>query len=304
MYSFIRTQHNLLKNGTISEILADNIPVSTAIWYLEELAVNSSKVPKLDRNRLNAEAWTLEATKVTESFGKLLERILRFKSKGWKHLANDMKSAASNRLLQLQEEFSDSEGGSSTVVFGDASSSMQTAIEAATIIATMASIFWNAELSFFHSTHQASPHPRPTTVDQALDVCSKIRAIGCTSLAAALMPYYKRKIPIDRIILVTDEQENTICEGYNFARLLEAYKKQVKKDVELIIIGVGSLYRPFHLSLENSGIEFKRVEIDKCRPDLTKFDDMLRQVALMTTMTKKDNKEITDNDEETDFVLL
>jgi hypothetical protein len=139
---------------------------------------------------------------------------------------------------------------------------------------------FDGELSFFQGTSFPSPHPRPGTVDQVLDVCRKVKANNCTSLASALWPYYEKKTPLDRIVMVTDEGENTECHGYNFARLLQTYRREVKTDVELIIVGVGSGYGPFRSSLASCEIPFKRVEIDGSRPDLSKFDALLGQMAL------------------------
>ena len=70
-----------------------------------------------------------EDSKVTASFGKLLEQIMTFQSRKWP-LADALMDAARSRLEALKEIWSEESNGF-TVVFGDASSSMQSAIEAA-----------------------------------------------------------------------------------------------------------------------------------------------------------------------------
>ena len=298
-FNFLRLHPRLLRVREIAEDLARNIPLSTAIWYLEELVQSSSEIPDIVGHRLRTEDWMAEDSKVTASFGKLLERLLTFQSRGWK-LADDLMVAAEKRLSALKEVWSNEQNNGVTVVFGDASSSMTSAIQAATILATMFSVCWGAELSFFNHRFIASPHPRPTTVKQTLQVCRTIQASGATSLAAALWPYFDEKRRIDRIVLVTDEEENTNCHGYNFARLLKAYMDKVQAGVELIVICVNTGDHSFRNSLVKSGIDCKRIEIDGCRPDLTKFDAMLGRIALSSDQASKEQA----NEGEADFVVV
>lgn len=287
-FNFLRTHPRLMGVGEIAADLAQNIPLSTAIWYLEEFALSSSEIPAMVGHRLKTEDWSKEHSKVTASFGKLLERVLTFQSRHWDSLAEDLVAAAEQRLAALKEVWSEEQKGTTTVVFGDASSSMTSAIQAATIMATMISACFGAELSFFASDYVASPYPRPSTVQQTLQICRTIRASGCTSLAAALWPYYEQKKKIDRIILVTDEEENTPCRGFNFARLLQKYMNEIHKNVELIVICVDSGDVRFRASLAECGIACKVMKIDGRRPDLTKFDAMLGQIALDTSKTEEE----------------
>jgi len=307
-YSFLRTQTSLV-HPEIGMLLAENIPLGTAIWYLEELNTGSRnlEVPNIVSKRLKSEEnWMGFDSKITNSFGKLVERILTFQSRKWKPLAKLLMPAAELRLHALKEEFSmclaPTKGNARTAVFGDASSSMQSAIEAAPILATMVSVCWNGELSFFYSTFQSSPHPRPTTVEQILEICHKVKATGCTSIAAALGPYFREKRVLDKIVLVTDEGENTNWEHYSFGSLLKAYKETVSPDVELIIVGVGCGDLRFKQSLTKHGLAYKRLEIDGSRPDLTKFDALLGQIAMASSDVTQQVEVIEDG--EGDFVML
>lgn len=53
------------------------------------------------------------------------------------------------------------------------------------------------------------------------------------------MPYYDQKSVFRRIVLVTDEEENTACRGTMFAPLLRKYRDEVSPEVELLVVGVG-----------------------------------------------------------------
>jgi len=289
-FNFLRTQAHIMRVPAITKDLARNIPLSTAIWYLEDLAKSSNEIAAIVEHRLKTEDWSKEHSKVTASFGKLLERILTFKGKKWSSLADKMMVAAQRRLTALKEVWSEQQNGT-TVVFGDASSAMQSAIQAATIMATMISVCFGAELSFFNSHFVASPCPHPSTVEETLRICVQVQASGCTSLAAALWPYYESKKVIGRIVLVTDEEENTACNGYGFAHLLQTYKKEVHANVELIVICVDSGDTKFRASLDQCGITYKRMEIDGQRPDLTKFDAMLGQIALNSATLMAEEEE-------------
>ena len=75
------------------------------------------------------------------------------------------------------------------------------------------------------------------------------------------------------------------------------------------MVGVGSRKTSFQLTLKNQGIEFKRVEIDEYRPDLTKFDAMLRQMSLLSQEQEQqhqDQKAVTVDEgvAEQEFVVV
>ena len=297
-FNFLRTEPRLLRNPEIARLLAHKIPVTTALWYLEELAQSSSKlVPSILGQRLQEETDWMDdqSSKVTNSFGKLLERIWTFRTLGFSSVAQQLLPAAEKRLQALRDtwasEWEEEEEGL-TVILGDKSHSMDSAIRAATILAAMISTCFRGELSFFDHMYRTSPHARPTTVQQVLDICRQIRASGGTSLAAALWPYCKAKRQMDRIILVTDEEENTDYNGYSFAKLLGEYKNEVFADVELVIVCIDKGDAMFRQSLERYKIDCRRIEIDGSRPDLSKFDSLLRQIALLsckkTTRAKLD----------------
>ena len=191
-------------------------------------------------------------------------------------------------------------------MFGDASSSMQAAIEAATIFASMVSACLSGELSFFNGNVVPSPHDQPQTVRETLRVCHQIRACGCTSLASALWPYYQKAKVVDLFVMVTDEEENTRFQGHMFADLLAKYRQDVNPQVQLIVVTVGNGDGRFRTSLASQEIEYKTVTIDGTRPDLTKFDGLVGRLAAMSNVaepTQGEGEPLRGEKESDDFVL-
>lgn len=303
-YAFLRTKDKFIRSKEIVELLAENIPVDTAIWYFEELYSTAKTVPKILVKRMQ-ETDFLEASNRSDSkvftFGKLLERLLTFRKLKCNIMAALLIDVAASRLDLLRERYRDNSSKRAVAVFGDASSSMTTAIEAAAIIASMVTATLDGELSFFASGLVESPHKKPYTVEETLAVCSKIRANGCTCLAACLWPYYEQKMSMDTIVMVTDEYENATCHGDNFADLLKKYKEEINPSVVLVIVRVGAGSKSFQNSLARNGIEAKTVIIDNSRPDLTKFDGLVGQIA---SAAHKQTKKHTEVVEEDDFVLI
>ena len=117
-------------------------------------------------------------------------------------------------------------------------------------------------------------------------------------MAAGLAPAYEARQVYARIVLVTDEYENTNWRNYNgrsfqFPKLLRAYMDEVNPHVELVLVGVGSGERRFQESLRRYEIPFTRVEIDEYRPDLTKFDSLLRQLTVTASAApEREEKEV------------
>ena len=305
-FNFLRMQNHLLQNKEIAMLLAENIPISTAIWYLEEIAASAgSEVAGIMARRLKKSNWMDESSKVTESFGKLLERILTFQSKGWNEVAELLIPAAARRLGALKEKWAGSDNTNGvTVIFGDKSASMQSAIEAATIIAAMISTCFEGKLSFFDSRKVNSPYKRPETVQHVLEIVRTIKAGNATSMAAVLWPYYEKKKKISRIVLVSDEGENTSCHGHFFGALLKKYKQEVYDGVELISICVGSGSSQFRSRLSHESIDCKRIEIDGYRPDLSKFDSLLGQIALLSENEKEGEQELQPSSDFMDDVVV
>eukprot|EP00980_Cylindrotheca_fusiformis_P017788 scaffold5605_cov128-Cylindrotheca_fusiformis.AAC.29 len=281
-YAFLRTKSHLTRSKAIVELLAENIPIDTAIWYFEELYSVARSTPQIlakriqDNDLLNLAA--ISDSKVF-TYGKLLERLLMFRKMNCRKMAEALMDVAASRLDALKERYMDNTRKKVVAVFGDASSSMTTAIEAAAIISSIVSTTLDGELSFFASDLVNSPHKKPSSVEETLEICTKIRANGCTNLASCLWPYYEQKKLVDTIVMVTDEFENSLCLGLHFAELLKKYKETVNPRVVLVLVRVGTGSKNFQNSLRANDIEAKVVMIDNSRPDLTKFDGLVGQIA-------------------------
>jgi len=179
-------------------------------------------------------------------------------------------------------------------------------------------VCFDGELSFFSGELVKSPHKKPKTVKDTLEICDEIRARGCTSLAAALWPYYKEKKFMDMFVLVTDEEENTRKGGFFFAELLAKYKAEVNDSVTLVIVCVGRGDSRFRSSLKLNHINYRVVHIDGSRPDLGKFGAVLGQLAMISSRfnissgkknkeeKEKESTEIEEGGEsnEEDFVMV
>jgi hypothetical protein len=113
---------------------------------------------------------------------------------------------------------------------------------------------------------------------------------------------------MDMFVMVTDEEENTPKNGYNFASLLAAYKKKVNPDVSLVIVCVGQGDNRFRQDLANNGIDYKLVQVDGARPDHAKFDALLGQLALLSlkkafTNSEKESSDVASKDSD-EFVIV
>lgn len=180
-------------------------------------------------------------------------------------------------------------------VLGDASASMQTAINSATIIGAMMSAIFEAELVFFNNKAFKSKIPMPGTTSDVLAVTEEVRANCSTSPAAALYEFYKRKQKIDIFLCVTDEEENTGYDGRScwggmgrnsessFAGLFAKYLTEVHPSAKMSFVSflrgptaAGAMVA----DLKARGIEAAQMRMDGERPDLSKFDGIVGSVML------------------------
>jgi hypothetical protein len=309
-YSLIRRHIHLIRNKDIMEQFAAYAPFDTVIWYFEEFhqASKSCQDIVLERIQQNDDG-DCDLVKGKVTYGKLVERILTLRRMRVKFVEKLIPMANSSLEL-LRSHWTCNTNKRKIAVFGDASASMRNAIEAATIFASMVSVCFDAKLSFFATDLVPSPHEKPCNVEQALEVCTKVRADNSTCLASALWPYLDDKIWMDMFVMVTDEEENTGKKGWYFAEMLAEYKKVVNPAVSLVIVRIGYGIAQFHRSLQKYNINYKVVQMDENRPDHAKFDALLGQLALMTnremddvTTTSPDETSITTKSEE-EFVLV
>jgi hypothetical protein len=282
-YSLIRRYPKLTDTKAIMEQFAASAPLDTVVWHFEAFHRASTHCQDIVLERIQEHGEGDLSMKSKMTYGKLVERILTMRSIDVS-FAEQLVPMAQVRLMRLRAFWNSgcSAQKSKVAVFGDASSSLQTAIEATTIFANMVSVCFDGELSLFASDLVESPHVKPNNVHRALEVSTKVRASGATSLAAALWPYYNKEIVMDMFVMVTDEEENTPKNDYNFASLLAAYKKKVNPDVSLVVVCVVQGDWQFRQELPNNGIDYKVVQMDGARPDHAKCDALLGQLALLS----------------------
>jgi hypothetical protein len=199
-YSLFRRFSVLTTTWEVMEEFAARAPLDTVIWHYEEFHSTSHLCQGIVAERLKEHGednLLFDNSKVT--YGKLVERILTLRRKKANLVAEKLVPIAERRLKQLQSLWDLGLIRKKVAVFGDASASMQNAIEAAAIFASMVSVCFDGELSFFRADLLASPYAKPSNVHEALQVCEQIRADGTTSLASALWPYYANNIKYGHI---------------------------------------------------------------------------------------------------------
>lgn len=301
-YSLFRRFPVFTTTTEVMQEFAARAPLDTVVWHYEEFHGTSHRCQDIVAERLKEhgeDCPLFDNSKVT--YGKLVERILTLRRKKANVLAEMLVPIAERRLKQLQSLWDLGLTRKKVAVFGDASASMQNAIEAAAIFASMVSVCFDGELSFFRSDLLSSPHAKPSNVHEALEVCEQIHADGTTSLASALWPYFVDRIRMDIFVMVTDEMENTEKNGFMFASLLALYTEIVNPDVCLVIVCVGTGCPRFRESLALRGINYKVVQVDGARPDHAKFDALLGQLALLSTARVQNDGCDSDSGE---FVLV
>jgi hypothetical protein len=191
-YSYIRQK---VKNGDIElndthkTILAQRAPLEDVLWYYEELscsAADTAITTRLDNRE------PLTPVHGRANYSKLMERILTFRRKNLPFVGHLMEYAE-EKLANIQLPEGEQH---SVAVFGDCSSSMGVAVEVATIIGSLLSVYLKADLTFFNS---GVVHPPlvPRGAADVITVTETIRATGSTSPAATLYPYYEGRKYID-----------------------------------------------------------------------------------------------------------
>jgi len=83
-------------------------------------------------------------------------------------------------------------------------------------------------------------------------------------------------------VIVTDEEENTDCNGYNFTQLMKLYLKEVNAAAKIFFIsflptnGKGEMVE----SLRSAGVACEQFRLASGQPDLSKLDSVLGQMSL------------------------
>ena len=185
---------------------------------------------------------------------------------------------------------------SPVVVLGDASSSMQVAINTSSIITSLLCSLADAELHLFKDKDIRCDNP-PRTVTEVVAYAKQMQASSSTSPAASLYYYYKNKKPVKTFVIVTDEEENTDYQGRThwclmsnadkmFADLYDKYCAEIGP-AKLVFVSFtnptsdGQMVTALKKKIGEAKVaEFVSVyKFDGRNPDLSKLDYMLEKLA-------------------------
>jgi len=274
-------------------LLAESMPLDEAIWWYHELVC--PKAEAAIQRRLEADSKSvmkaLKAGRQNTAYGKLMERMLFFR---------ESKTAFAPQLLphaeSMLKEHKLNASGLRLVVAGDASGSMEVAIKSSTILGSLLSLALDANLIFFNEEVIKAPC-QPRSALDVLKIVEAVPAKGATSMAAALWPYYKNKMKFDIFILVSDEGENQKFNGYSFAELWEKYLEEInpKAQVQLVSFLRAGVRGAIKDRLNALRIEAQQHRLDPDRPDTSKFDAILGQVALVCREHKREADKVAKN---------
>ncbi|GAM18134.1 hypothetical protein SAMD00019534_013090 [Acytostelium subglobosum LB1] len=269
-YSYVRKRiPKDLFTDELRLIVAGYEELTTVLWWYHELAsfdVDSLVARRLANNELGQ-----------MSLGTLLEKAMYFQHQGIP-LFNDIMPIIRNALKVFSSKIA---LPPPLMTLGDASASMDVAIRLSTIISSLVtSLTDNASLRFFNHAPLWAPID-PTSLTEVFNVSNIIQGSGSTSPAAGLYPVFEANQELQYLVLVTDEEENSLYKGYNFLTLYKEYVAKVAPNCKLVFVSFlqtneeGQMMQEF----EQEGIKPLQFKLDKTRPDATKIDDLITTLS-------------------------
>ena len=304
-YSYIRTRFSSKKPGcvplpdAVKMQLARGAPLEDVLWFYDELDAPGAE--DAVEARLSS-GESLDAGRGRTNFGKLMERLILFRSRRLKFVPALMKYAES-KLLALKAESapvaaakiegggqkeaaasSSRATGGRVAVLGDASGSMEVAINTATILGSLLSVCLDADLRFFNDRAFA-PELMPSTAGEVMKVTEQVAAEGITAPAAALASFFAEP-PVDLFIIVSDEEENTpdASTGKSFAELFAQYRREKNPHAAVFLVsflsGPSSFLGKMNASLRRAGIACRQFRLSARQPDLSKLSGLLALLKL------------------------
>lgn len=264
-YSFLRTVAKPAPEA-LREAVARYESLDTLLWYYEELrseALDREVAKRLDAGESSA-----------LGVGKLMERVITLrdlKAPFWPRLVPAVDRQLARLRLPLEAP---------VVVLGDASSSMTVAVRVATIIGSVLTVLTQADLRFFN---QGLLRPKLVPRDTAgvLAVTDATQAVGSTAPAAALWPSLQKRDLVRTFVVVTDEEENTDAQGMRFDAMYAKYRDECFPAQVVFVSFIGQQARgQMTAALELKGLAYRQLRLDRARPDLTRLDAMLGEIAV------------------------
>jgi len=264
-------------------------PLEDVLWFFEELNTQGADVTV--QARLDS-GESIDAGRGRSSYGKLMDRVLFFQKLGVSFVPQ-LLDYAENKLRQLCDETKVHSENNQIVVFGDASGSMEVAINTATIIGSLLSVCFNAFLTFFNNDDYPSPI-QPKSAQDVFFVTKQIKAHNSTAPAASLYPFYAQKKKVDLFIVVTDEEENTRYKGDNFADLFLKYQTEVNPNVRIFFISFlppkTNFIGKMHSMLKQKGIFVRQFKFDLQCPDLSRLPHLLGMIIMELCAVEEQRK--------------
>lgn len=179
-------------------------------------------------------------------------------------------------------------------VFGDASASMGVAIRTSSIITSVLCKLAEAKLHLFRNVDEVIKNP-PRNVRDVLKMGKECKAFNSTSPAASMMPYLKNKEVIKTFIIVTDEEENTHCEGKRFSEIYKEYRKTVYP-AELVFISFiegrndGQMVTDLKETVNGIEKDIIQFRLNGHKPDLRKLDTLLNTLEMNSNIYNEECK--------------
>ena len=172
------------------------------------------------------------------NYGKLMDRILKFKQKKLSFVEYLIPFA--EQALDTIKYFNNNNNNNKTLnvaVLGDASGSMDVAIESSSIISSLLSVALNADLKFFNSNIiNVNNDLIPKTVLETIKIVENTIAQGGTNMACTINYYIINNIKIDLFILVSDENENEKYNNMWFDQIFYKYLNEINKKCKLFLV--------------------------------------------------------------------
>jgi hypothetical protein len=172
-------------------------------------------------------------------------------------------------------------------VLGDCSASMQVAVRTASIIGSLLAALGSAELHFFNYQN-IKPAFVPNTIKEVLVIADEIQANCATSPAASLEELYYRKVRMETMVVVTDEEENTTGRrsGMMFDELAEKYRAEIAPECLFVFVSFLSASDEGYMvtKLKARGLPYVQCRLNGQRPDLTKLDMLLGKLSMDTPL--------------------
>lgn len=273
-YSFLRTIPFIKLDDEMKIVVASYTPVERVIWYLEEFQCENvfKSLTSCFRN---------PETIKNISYGVLMSKIFYLKglnSYAATELCNEMIKYAQIKLESYEVTLEQP-----IVVLGDGSGSMEVAIKTSGIIMSVLTALCKCDLRIFRDNDEFIKTP-PKTVNDVILFSKACKACGSTSPAASLFPYLLNKQVVKTFIIVTDEEENTNCNGMDFIGIFKKYTKEVYA-ANLIFVsflekGVkGQMYTKFQTQMPDYMEKVKQIIFGRRDPDLSKLDDLIANIV-------------------------